>query len=392
MAENKAARELQSLLDMSGEAESARDAATVLQNTQREIGYNARPATGEASFSTPEAVATAIGSSLFLGPAGVLLGVAQGFLGKQAQQNELDAVADRNAALEMTDSVYEDTLSMLEASTTNDNDIEQLNVLRAQKDAAQKMLLSADPQMQQRGAAGMQSFEQRVNDYTVRQESDRITFEAQEQLLGRQTMSDFRSDLSTYDSQTENFAAIERSTQSIIESMNQGDAVSVMSALSQMPVLINPAAGAMTDGEFNLWQNVGGMVDGFIGKIEKELAGGGGLTDTTRRELIAEVEDLRKRNSAFQVMRDARYQGRAPVFGYTPEMTNEFNATKFVPEWSPGVFEPGRGPDTEADGDIVKTGEPAPIAEPTATPFQEANRRFNKLLREQAEQQGRPTN
>lgn len=369
MAKNKAAEELQSLVDATQEMTGLQDSAAVLRNLEKERGQHVRDKDGNnASFDMPNALATGIGAGFILGPiGGAVLGIAQGFLGKKAEQNLLDEAAKQSnvmrdaidAARMQITGQYSQELSDRDKAILDD----QMNRLATAED----MLFSGSVDMRENGAI---MFDGVTKDHTTwldTQEKQKIAENALIRETDRQTVADFRSDLATYDAQTENFASIEQRTRSIIENMNQGDPVSVLSALSQMPLAINDAAGAMTDGEFALWQEVGGWADGWIGKIEKELAGGGGMTEDTRREIIAEAEDLRRRNSAFQTMRDGRYKGRAPLFGFSEDMTAEFDARKFVPDWKPATFTPGpetsridRQRGTDGAGNVVERLLPDP--------------------------------
>ena len=81
---NKAQQELQGLLQMEDSGQSARANLRKLEDARS--GFDV-PVSGEASFALPEALATAAGISWLINPAfGVLMGVAQGILGKKEEQ------------------------------------------------------------------------------------------------------------------------------------------------------------------------------------------------------------------------------------------------------------------------------------------------------------------
>ncbi len=388
----KAAAALQELQDMSGDLESSRDAATILANTEQARGQHVRTREGEeASFDTPSALATGIGASFILGPAGgIILGIAQGLAGREAQQNVLDeAAAQGNAYSDAIDVTRRQIMSQY-SQDLSDEDRAILDDQMNRLNTAEDMIFSGSQQIRNDGAALYGTVGQDHTRWRETQETQQIAADAIERQLGKDTLNNFRTDLSAYDASTENYAAIVGRARSIYDNMAQGDVVSAMSALSQMPLAINPDAGAMTDGEFALWQGVGGWVDGWIGKLEKELAGGSGIEDDTRKEFMAEAEDLIRQADGFQVMRDARAQGRAQLFEYTPEMAAEFSAERFVPNWQPHVFKPTRGPGSDADGDT--TTEPDAIEttitdEPAVSPYLDASRRYNELLRQQANEE-----
>ena len=85
---NRAAQELESLIQASGQADQAARNVEAIQNTRNPL--DGIPTDGEASFGFAEGLATSIVGGFILGPVGgILLGVAQGILGKEAEQNAL---------------------------------------------------------------------------------------------------------------------------------------------------------------------------------------------------------------------------------------------------------------------------------------------------------------
>lgn len=335
---NKAQDELQSLLDMQGEAQDAQANLAKLEDARTK--FIARGG-DEADFALPEALATGIGAAWLLGPAGILLGVAQGILGKKEQQNAIDAYNSEVQAMSATNDIFNDELDRLALTVTNPNDLEQLSSLQTQKDAAMQMIQSGSPELMDKGRAMFEQFSTGLNEYTVRQEEQRISVEAMDaqmqRELGQEKYARHRSLLGDFHAESSEFEAQQATANNILQSLNNGDGASVTAALATLPLLVNPEAGATTEAEVEIWQKIGGTFDGLRGRVEKEL-GTGGLTDATRREIIDVTHQYKRNSIAFQQAREARYGDAVGVEEIPQKYWSQYNLSGTLPVVQEGGF------------------------------------------------------
>ena len=97
---NKAQTALQGLLVMQEDGKAASANSKKLLDARNDFDVTAG---GEAEFALPEAMATAVGAGWLLGPVGgLLMGVAQGVLGKKEKQAALDNYAQDMGVLQDT--------------------------------------------------------------------------------------------------------------------------------------------------------------------------------------------------------------------------------------------------------------------------------------------------
>lgn len=332
---NAALDELNALLSME---QGAEDAAANLKKVQdARTQFAARPGE-EADFAAPEALATAIGAGFILGPAGgLLLGLAQGIIGKREKQNALDAYARDSGIISATNDIFNDELDRLVATATNPEDIAQLTAMQSQKDAALQMITSTNPTISQKGTELLADFSGRMNDFATAQEEQQIERDALKRELGQElydrhlTLNDkFRAD-------SANFEAQQATANNIIESINRGDGASVTAALATLPLLVNPEAGATTEAEVEIWQKVGGTVDGLISRVQKEL-GGGGLSNDTRKEILGVAQQYKRNSIAFQQAREAFYGEQLQIEGIPPSLAGQYNLSGRLPVVQQGGF------------------------------------------------------
>lgn len=338
MAENKAQRQLESLLNMQGEAQDAQ--ANLAKLNEARDDFFAR-SDGEARFALPEALATGIAASWVLGPGGLLLGLAQGLLGKKEEQNIIDAFAQDSAALQSTNDIFNDELDRLSLTTTSPNDLEQLSAMQTQKDAAMQLMMSANPELQAKGQDMMTEFATGLNQYTVRQEEQDIAATALDDQLRRElekeTYDRHRALLGDFQQESGNFEAQQATANNIMQSLNKGDGASVTAALATLPLLVNPDAGATTEAEVEIWQKVGGTVDSLIGRVQKEL-GSGGLTDDTRQEIIDVAQQYKRNSISFQQAREAFYGNIISTEGIPQKLWSQYNLSGRLPVVQNGGF------------------------------------------------------
>ncbi len=344
---NKAQEELEGLLAIQNEAEDSQANLAKLMDSQHD--FIAGPGE-EAEFAWPEATATAVAASWVLGPVGLLLGVAQGVLGKQEQQAALDEYAERSGVLETTSDIFNDQLERYALTATAPEDIEQLQTLQTLKDSAIQMMASASPVLQQQGMTMLSDFQTGLEEYGVRNEEQRILAEAADaeakRVLGEQKYQQHRNLVGDFQRESGNFEAQQQAANNILEAVNKGDGASLTAALATLPLLVNPQAGATTDAEVDMWNGIGGTVDGLMGRLQKEL-GSGGMTDATRKEIIGVATQYKRNTLAYQQAREA-YYGQAVLNEKIPEQYwSQYNYSSRLPVVQQGGFV--RGEDIRSD-------------------------------------------
>ena len=274
---NRAAQELAALTQAS---QSTIDQAEHQAAKDREAGmamgrpraYD-RDGDGKASLAVPEGVATAVAAGFILGPVGGLaMGLAQAWLGKQERQNILDQWAEDNDTWDTVEGVLNDRLETLVQGATNSNDLEQLGALRAQQDAALKLVRSANPNMQKRGAEMLADIDTQANAYTERQEVQRIEQEAIDAEIARELSEEqrtlFRDELTRFEDTSENYLATIEKANEIRAQLRTGNPATLAAAIVGVVKLQDPTSAAM-EGEVSAWRSVGNLADKFMGFVDQ---------------------------------------------------------------------------------------------------------------------------
>ena len=244
---NRAAEELQNLIAMQGDAAQSQSNVQSIQNTRNPVHEMALKRAAEnrdmeAGFSTPEAVATAVASGFILGPVGgILMGVAQGILGKQAKQNVLDQFAAENEVYGSVDEMLNGQFDRLAAAATNPNDLEQLATLQTQKDTAMKMLTSGSQKLQAQGESLLADMFGQLNEYTDLQETQKIAAEAYDaelkRALSQEQYDRFTNIKIRFDDDSQQYEDILGATNTAIQALQDGSPADLWAA----GILVNKA-------------------------------------------------------------------------------------------------------------------------------------------------------
>lgn len=339
MPENTAQQELQNLLDLQGEAQSAQDNLAKVQEARTQ--FNPDP-DAEADFAWPEGAATAIAAGWLLGPVGgLLMGVAQGLYTKRQRQNALDTYINNSEALGTTADIFHSELDRLALTATNPNDVEQLSAMQTEFDTAMQLMANQSPELQQKGTQMLASAHEKLNGYTVRQEEQAIAAQAHDDQMRRDmdatVYSQHRDMFGDFKAESSNFEAQMASADNIMEAVNRGDGGALTSALATLPLLVNPQAGATTDAEVAMWNKIGGTVDGLIGRVQKEL-GSGGMTDGTRKEILEVAAQFKRNTLSYQQAREAYYGSLALERDIPATYRRDYNLSGRMPVVQKGGF------------------------------------------------------
>lgn len=341
---NKALEQLQFVNDL---VESGERSTEQVQSTQAEIRASQVSTAGndkqQAGFSAPEALVTALGVGWLLGPAGgVLAGIAQGILGKQAKQNALDQYARDSEILSQGSDIWSDSMAVSLDNADNVFDVEQLTGI---DNLFQRGLLNsraASPELQRLGAEQMAQAEVQKNEFNVRQEEQFNQYVVADQVAKKalddqayKRMQELRGQFRVDTDGFENRISI---ANNVIQSLRRGDGAAVTAALAQMPLLLNPQAGATSEGEVNIWTGVDGVINRLLGDIQQEFGEGSQLTDATRRKIEAVAVQYKKNSIGEVEAIQAKYGKLMGLAGIPAEFSPFFNKTNSVPGYQGGAF------------------------------------------------------
>ena len=333
---SKAQLELQGLLDMqaSGQAQAS--------NSQKLLDARNDPelvGSGDAKFALPEALATAVGAGWLLGPVGgLLMGVAQGILGKKEQQSAIDAYAQDMGVLAETNDVFNDELDRLALSVTNENDLEQLSAMQTQKDAALQMMASASPELQARGSDMLGDFSARLNDYTLTQETQRIEAEAYDAQLKRELddtqYSRYNSSIDSFRRESAPYEGVMQATDIALDALANGTPADLWAASILVNKALDPAS-IVRESEREALAGLGSLWDQANIMMEKARSGET-LLPQQRKELSALLYSIRETGTQHQLARESRYSDEINDIGLPAKYHDNFRLATTVPAAAPG--------------------------------------------------------
>lgn len=347
---NKAEQGLEDLLALEAHTTDASDNLQKLQENTRSPGIAAYP--GEkAGFSLPEGVATAVGASLVLGPAGILLGVAQGILGKQAKQNALDAWAADNDAMSAANQVINDDYDRLEMILTDPLDADQLATVRAMHDASVEMIKSPNPETSARGVALAEQASAGKLELVTRQEEQSIEQGVRDKQAARDltnTQQGIQQHLlSAYDAQSANFKTVTEKTNSGRALVARGNPVDLIAALIQINKALDPI-GVVRPEEAKAFGNVGNKIEQMQTKLEEWAGTGQSMRVPQRAEIIELLDTIDSFNRGIQSNTDLIFQGRAIDAELPEKYVNDFSAEIQYPSIPAGPLQERKAPGDDA--------------------------------------------
>lgn len=341
---NVAAASLAALTQLGGQQAEVAGSGDALARTQSMV-EDANQGTSattkvDGGSGVGEAVAAGLAASFILGPiGGLIMGATTGFLKRRSEQNVLDTLADRENAITAS---YDTMRAGFEADLSDDMsqlDREQVAGNLASLEAGYQMML--DPNTQQ---AGAQIYAQSVmaqERWRTQNEVQAINLERErvqdEIAFGKETRATHERLLGNFEAASATFDSQQRAIAEMRSALNKGDSAGALQVFSQLPLLINPQAGAVTDSELEMWNGLGNRLNKLQQIIDTEL-GTGGLTDDTRREMLGLLD--RFDESSFMSQRALEQRtGREVVLAGLPEKYwPSYNRTGNVPRYQVGEF------------------------------------------------------
>lgn len=353
----------------------------------------------EAGFALPEALATGVAAGWLLGPAGgIALGIAQGILGKNAEQNALDAFAAEQDVISGASDIIGDELSRMEATARNADDLNQVSNMMTQKDAAFKFLTSASPRLQAMGQDMMTKLQDEMINYSDRQETQRVAREELEaQLireLGQEQYDRFESMKVRFDNESRQYEDVLGATNIAMAALEGGTPAQLHAA----SVLINKAldpTGVVRTEEAQALGTLGSIFEKADVYIER-LATGKSLLPQQRRDFQVLLKQIQDGAAEIQLAREARYLTELSDADVPQKYWDNFTLVESVPASKPqpidddSVASAVRTPVIDA---AEATVEGASSALDAAQSFQErARQSFRRFQEKFLKQPGRPTN
>lgn len=341
---NKAQRELQNLLEMRGEVQDAGANLAALQQQRNQFGAIEEE---DAKFATPEALATAVGASFILGPVGgLLMGLAQGILGKQERQNAIDQFNRENAAYGEMNAVINDEFDRLSAGVTNDEDLAQLSTLQSNKDAAMKLLESGSPELVEQGMAMFQEVQAGMHEWAKTQETQRIEGEVRDAQIARdldtQQQGNFKGLLDDYDAQSANYKQTVLASNQAMELIERGNPVDIVAALIAVNKTLDPSSVVRPE-EAKALVAGGDLLEQAQRKLEEYAGSGLPLGVEDRKELMTMVQGLTNQARGFQMQRDIEFQKRAVTLDLPSNYVQHFRMVDDLPAFKPGEIQDRQG-------------------------------------------------
>ena len=317
---NKAAAALASLASMGGNIAQLEDGNTALNRLEPD--QNIRGATpvqdddkGEAKFGTAEAIATTVLSSLILGPVGgLLLGGAQGWLKKQADQTILDQIATEQNVLTDAAATYDDVLQQAKDSATSEEDLAQIAVLEAQRSASIDLMTSGDVALRDQGLEAFAKFEAGLQAYSTLQETQQIAEDAEQTRLGveltARQLSSYNKSIDSFRSESSLFEATMQSTNQALIALESGSPADIWASSILMNKALDPES-VSRESESAAVQAQGTRIEKWQARANKELSTGSGMSAETRRLYKNLVRDIQANVTGFQLAREARFMDEA---------------------------------------------------------------------------------
>lgn len=305
---NRAAQELEALLSLgSGPVDAGAELERLDAESEIDVPSGG---SGKAKFATPEALATAVGASFILGPiGGLLLGAAQGIIGKQMRQGQLDAIAAEANALAEADELVASTFDAQRAGLSNPHDIQQLNTIQSQYDAARKLMQSPFEETKAKGMALMQQALEAQRAFDVRQEEQAIAAAQAEETalreLGAENYSRFRTSQGNFMKESAPYMEVRQATLNALNALDRGTPVDQYAAIKMLEKALDPGS-IVRPAEQEAWGKLGSIYERANVLVNK-MGKGESLSPSQVDQMIDLLGSIENESYKIQVERENRY-------------------------------------------------------------------------------------
>jgi hypothetical protein len=338
---SKATTNLSALMSIGGQVEQAEDAGAALDRLEPDPADQVIPEAdddGQAKFGTPEAIATAVVAGFILGPVGgLLVGGAQGLLKRRADQSILDRMADEQNAITDAVAVYDDQLAVFRESATNQGDLEQIGAMEADRTAALAMLKSGSPDLQSIGMQGFQKFQENLQAYGQRQETQQIAADALDaQLrveLDEREYSRYTGLQSSFDAQSQPYLDRAQAGETALAALQNGSPADLHAAMILFNKTLDPNSAVLGE-ERTAITDMGGWLDSAYNFVQG-AANGKQLNATQRRDLGETILRIMDTSSQFQLQREAGFSDEVNDANLPVKYHDNFRLVSNVPAGEP---------------------------------------------------------
>lgn len=312
---NKAAEELSRLTQAAQKPLKAAQQVESLRDTRDASGLTRAAlerSGGEAGFALPEALVTAVGGAFLLGPVGgILLGVGQGILGKEAKQNALDQFASQSKVFDNTSDAISMQLDRYAAQARTPEDLAVIDALQTQAGTALDMMRT--PGLQEKGGALLEDFYDKMNSYASTNEEQRIADEQYRQELerniGKDQLALYDGMISRFENQSADYETIIGSTNTALSALDGGSPAQISGAATLVAKALDPRGVVRPEDEAK-WTTLGNLRDKLLAIAEKTI-GDGGTTVTQRNDMKTIIDDIRREANKIQLSRESRFLNEA---------------------------------------------------------------------------------
>lgn len=311
MAINKAAQALEDLINL----------------TPERVEPEQVDSDGEASFAALPAAVTAIGATAILGPlAGVILGGAQGILGKRARQGELDRAAEEAEILAQSDEIAAAVFNSQRMNARTPADLRQLDVLQSQYAAASKMLRSNIPETRARGAQLMQQVMTAQRAYEVKNEEQLIAARQREEdalrSLGQEQYNRYTDSRDNFMKESQQYLEVRGATVNLVDAIERGGAIDQYAAIKLLEKALDPTSVVRPE-EQEAWGGLASAMDRANIWLERLKSG-----KSLSAEQLAGIKNLalsiERRAFEIQKRREARYYDEITDIGLPARFHDNF--------------------------------------------------------------------
>lgn len=360
---NLAAQNLAALTQATqgAQEQAERQAAAAREAGMQGAAVGGSQKTQEAEFAGPEALATAVAAGFILGPAGgLVMGLAQGLLGKRERQNILDQQAATNEALNDSKAILESQFDNLRQGATNDDDLRILDSLQTQQDAAFRLLFSGTPQLQEQGLTLLQSVQGEINTFAANQETQRIDADVRDaelqRALSQEQYSRFNSIKVRFDDDSQGYEDVMGATNVALEALASGSPADLWAAGILVNRALDPTSVVRPE-EAAAVGKLGGLWTQADVMLEKARSGIT-ILPNERRDLQALLGTIQQGAQQIQLSREARYFTELADADVPPKYWDNFRLVDSVPA---------------ADPRPIRNVRPEPRPEPGAPPADPAD-------------------
>lgn len=350
---NRAHSELQALHQATRQPLEQNQAQLQIAKAKRQPGITNpraldKDGDGEAEFATPEALATAVGAAFILGPVGgILLGAAQGILGKQMKQNALDQWSEEQSAISDSQDIIQARIDSLRESAVSDEDREQISNMEAALKMGTRLAKGGDPRGQELMVQALNG----LDAYTQRNEAQRIAREEAD----RQARVDLSNEQynrntglrSTYRAESQEYVDVRKQANIMKEAIEKGDPAALQASLVILNKILDPTSVVRAE-EAEAYGNIGNVMEQASTLVQKWIGTGQQASPEQRQALLDLTDILVRHNTASQLARDVKFQEYAIDAGLPAKYVNDYRMVTELPAYKPGPLQNVKASPAEA--------------------------------------------